>query len=407
MSMQEVSVQEMSTTEVNRVKIEPLNDKQLEEIGLSWHTDSDGSSYISDEMVVVSQEEAEAYYKAGNAVYEMFVEAGEYVIENDLLHDIGIPFNLVDLVKDSWENDVHWHLYGRFDFAGGIAGMPIKLLEFNADTPTALYESAIIQWALLKANGMDEAMQFNNIYEAIGNNFKRLITLHEDISNFDEWYQDYAILFSSIEGNDEEEITTQFLQTIAKDAGFVTDFEFLEQVQFNDDEGIMNSDDKPFEYWFKLYPWEDIAIDEGDLCLMLKNIMNNKKAIILNPAYTLMFQSKGIMKVLYDLFPDSPYLLPTDFAPLKGQRYIEKKVFGREGDNCTIYGTDGLVINQREGEYGHYKSIYQQFIDLPQDEHRVYYQAGVFFAYESCGLGFRRGGQILDNMSKFIGHILQ
>ena len=157
---------------VERVKIQPLNQEQLEEIGLSWHTDSDGTSYIADEMVLVSEEEAEAYYEAGNKVYDMFVEAGEYVIENDLLHDIGIPFNLVDMVKMSWENDVHWHLYGRFDFAGGINGKPIKLLEFNADTPTALYETAIVQWAMLKANNMEEERQFNNIYEALRDNFQ-------------------------------------------------------------------------------------------------------------------------------------------------------------------------------------------------------------------------------------------
>ena len=392
---------------VNKIAINPLNNKQLEEIGLSWHTDSDGTSYISDEMVVVTQEEAEAYYTAGNAVYDMYVEAGEYVIENDLLHEIGIPFNLIDMVKMSWENDVHWHLYGRFDFAGGIAGLPIKLLEFNADTPTALYESAIIQWALLKANGMDEAMQFNNIYEAVGDNFKRLITMHKDISHFEEWYKDYGILFSSIEGNDEEEVTTKFLQNIANSVGFVNDFEFLDRVQFDEEEGVMNSEDGIYEYWFKLYPWEDIAIDEGDLCLILKNIMENQKAIILNPAYTLMFQSKGMLKILYDLFPDSPYLLPTAFEPLQGDRYIEKKVFGREGDNCIIYDSSGSIINEKGGEYDHYKSIYQSFIDLPQDENGLYYQAGVFFAYESCGLGFRRGGQILDNMSKFIGHILR
>ncbi len=39
------------------------------------------------------------------------------------------------MVKQSWENDIHWHLYGRFDLAGGIDGKPIKLIEFNADTP--------------------------------------------------------------------------------------------------------------------------------------------------------------------------------------------------------------------------------------------------------------------------------
>ncbi|EPW5170406.1 glutathionylspermidine synthase family protein, partial [Campylobacter coli] len=76
--------------------------------------------------------------------------------------ELGIPFNLIDAIKMSWENEVHWHLYGRFDLAGGLDGKPIKLIEFNADTPTALFESAILQWALLKQNGMDESAQFNS-----------------------------------------------------------------------------------------------------------------------------------------------------------------------------------------------------------------------------------------------------
>ncbi len=38
--------------------------------------------------------------------------------------------------------------------------------------------------------------------------------------------------------------------------------------------------------------------------------------------------------------------------------------------------------------------------------HKMIYQTGVFYAYEACGLGFRKSGKILDNMSKFIGHIV-
>lgn len=89
-------------------------------------------------MIEVSEAEAEAYYNAANEIYDMYVEAGEYVIKNNLFHEIGIPFNLGEIIKMSWESDVHWHLYGRFDFAGGVDGKPIKLLEFNADTPTAV-----------------------------------------------------------------------------------------------------------------------------------------------------------------------------------------------------------------------------------------------------------------------------
>jgi len=385
--------------------VEPLNDASLDELGFTWHTDTDGSKYVADTLVCVSDAEAMAYYNAANELYDMYVEAAEYVIENDLFFELGIPFNLIESIKKSWENDVHWHIYGRFDFAGGIDGQPIKLIEFNADTPTGLYESAVLQWALLKHNHMDEARQFNTIYEAIQENFKRLITLTEDTALFDERYDGWKILFSSVEGSDEEEMTTKLLRQIATDAGFNTAFEFLQHVHFND-EGIFDSDDNAYEYWFKLYPWEDIGTDEPELAVTLTSIMNNQKAIILNPAYTLLFQSKGIMCILKQLFPDSPYLLPTSFEPLEGIKQVEKRVFGREGANTKIIEADGNVSYSTEGPYENYKALYQEFVDFPADTQGNKYQAGVFFAYEACGLGFRRGGDVLDNMSKFVGHVL-
>jgi glutathionylspermidine synthase len=30
----------------------------------------------------------------------------------------------------------------------------------------------------------------------------------------------------------------------------------------------------------------------------------------------------------------------------------------------------------------------------------------VFFAGEACGLGFRKGGKILDNLAQFCGHVI-
>ena len=386
-------------------KINPLEDSALEELGFSWHTDEDGSKYVSDELVEVTSDEAEVYYEATNTIYDMYVQAAEHVIENDLFFDLGIPFNLIDIIKKSWENDVHWHIYGRFDLAGGIDNQPIKLIEFNADTPTALFETALLQWALLKHNNMDEDKQFNNLYEAISNNFKRLITLFDDTDNFDERYDGWKILFSSIAGNDEEEVTTKLLQQMATDAGFNTSFEYLGDVRFDED-GIFDGDENEYEYWFKLYPWEDIAHDEPELATTITNIMNNQKAIILNPAYTLLFQSKGMLKILYDLFPDSPYLLKTSFEPLVGMKHVEKTVFGREGANTKIIDKDATVLEQTDGEYDNYKKVYQEYVDFPKDSNGVKYQAGVFFAYEACGMSFRKGSEIMDNMSKFVGHVL-
>lgn len=388
-------------------KLKPLSDEYLESIGFVWHTDSDNSSYISDEIVVISEDEANAYYEATNELYDMFAQAGQYVIDNDLFHELNIPFNLVEIIKESWENEVHWHLYSRFDLAGGIDGKPIKLIEFNADTPTSLFETAIIQWAMLKANNLDEASQFNNLYEALKDNFKRIITLDSDIEKFEEYYSNlgWKILFSSISSSSEDINTTKLLEHIASEAGFNTDFEFIENVQFSD-EGIFK-DDELFEFWFKLIPWENIAIEESELALILTEIIANKKAIIFNPAYTLMFQSKGFMKILWDLYPNHPLLLETSFEPLIGKKQVEKRCFGREGANVKIINSDQSIDEQTSGEYEGHKAIYQEYVEFPKDINGNSYQAGVFYAYEACGLGFRRGGKILNNMSKFVGHIIK
>lgn len=387
-------------------KLAPLDKQYLESIGFSWHTDSDDSSYISDEVIVISEDEANAYYEATNELYDMFVEAAQYVIDNDLFHDLNIPFNLVELIKESWEHDVHWHLYSRFDLAGGIDGKPIKLLEFNADTPTALFETAIIQWALLKKNSLDETSQFNNLYEALSDNFKRLITLESDVDRFEEYYQNlgWKILFSSISTSSEDISTTKLLEHIASNAGFNTDFEYMENVAFSDD-GIFKGDEL-FEFWFKLIPWENIAIEEGELALLLTDIIKNQKAIVLNPAYTLIFQSKAFMKILWDLYPNHPLLLETSFSPLSGKKQVEKRAFGREGANIKIINADGSIDVENGGEYDGHKAIYQEYVELNKDSEGRYYQAGVFYAYEACGLGFRRGDKILNNMSKFVSHMI-
>ncbi|EJP6545001.1 glutathionylspermidine synthase family protein [Campylobacter upsaliensis] len=383
--------------------LEKLEKNYLESIGFSWHTDEDGSDYLDNRFICVSKNEANAYYEAANELYDMFIAAAQNVIDNDRFDELGIPFNLIDAIKMSWENEVHWHLYGRFDFAGGLDGKPIKLIEFNADTPTSLFESAILQWAMLKQNNLDEHLQFNSIYESLMDNFKRLITLDESVEEFEEHYRGWKILFSSVAGNKEEELTTKLLAHIAKDAGFECDFSYVDEVEFGE-EGIFKNGVN-YEYWFKLIPWEEIAIEEGELAMFLTQIMRNQKAIILNPAYTLLFQSKGILKILWELYPNHPLLLESSYEPLQGKDFVRKPMFGREGANISIV-KDDVKLQENIGPYGNNKMIYQQYYELNSNENK-YYQAGVFFAYEGCGLGFRKGGLIIDNASKFVGHIIK
>ncbi len=99
-------------------------------------------------------------------------------------------------------------------------------------------------------------------------------------------------------------------------------------------------------------------------------------------------------------------LLETGTKPLPYKAYVEKVMFGREGANVKIIDNSGKVIEANEGEYGEQKKVYQEYTEFMQDVEGNYYQAGVFFAYEACGLGFRRGGKIIGNTAQFIGHLV-
>ncbi len=377
----------------------------MEDIGMSWHTDQDGSGYIANDLLELSETEAEAYYEAANTLYDMYVDAAQHVIDNKLYYELGIPSNLVAMIEDSWDRD-DWQLYGRFDLAGGIDGQPIKLIEFNADTPTSLFETSIAQWAILKANGMDESSQFNNLHEMLQESFRRLITGEAETVEFAEQYAGQKILFSSVRSLPEDEQTVRYLQSVASEAGFYSDFCYLDEAGFIEREGVFNADKQLADYWFKLYPWEAIATEELELTRILEKITLHGHTRILNPAYTLLFQSQGMLKVLWDAYPDSPYLLPADFDPLPSVKQVRKPLLGREGANTQVLDAQGRVLAETDGQYAYQKSVYQQFVDFPTDAKGNHYQAGVFYAFDACALGFRRGGVILDNMSKFIAHMV-
>ena len=357
-------------------EIKPLTQEHLDAMGYTWHKDKDGEYILKNKLLVVTPEETKAYEIAANRLYEMYEKGAEHVIENNLFDLLDIPSALVPLVKKSFKEERGNHLYGRFDLSGGIDDKPIKLIEFNADTPTLLLETAVIQQMMLLFNQRDVSEQFNAIYNAISEQFLSISESKKGLFS--------KFLFSSVDGIEEEEVTVKLLADMAKEQGLVTRFTFLEECE----------EQMPYEFWFKLYPWEDMP-----------NFQADENTAMLNPAYTLLYQSKGMLAILWQLFPESPYLLESSFEPLE-KKYVKKRMFGREGANIDIVA-DGKLLTRTEGIYEEYKAVYQEYTSFVQDDAGNYYQAGVFYSGGACGLGFRRGAEILDDMSEFVGHVIQ
>lgn len=388
------------------IDIKSVSSKTYKKLGLKYYIAPD-MEYIVDELLEVQPNEVQSYKNAANELYEMFEKAAQHVIDNNLWEVAGIPENAIEVITHSWRNrDLHPHLYGRFDLSGVIDGKGAKLIEFNADTATVLPESVVIQREQLLANKMDPSKQFNDTFKNVREQFKKLMALHPD--------REPTILISTL-GHEEDYLNADMIAQAAERAGMETLFAELPDVEFDPNEGIfarMKGDEYLLvDFWFKLIPWEFIAFEEPELMDILTNLVLNDKVIILNPAYTMLFQSKAMLKILWDLYPNHPLLLKTTFSGddfRRKEAYVSKVIYGREGSNITVFDQYGDTKEWNEGAYSKYPSVFQAYEQLPMDEDGDFYQAGVYFSGQASGLSYRRrDGYIIDEDSEFIGHFIK
>lgn len=393
------------STMIQLKKIQHLPEPTFRALGWEWLINADNWNYLTSELLPITEVESEEFYENTNLLYKVMTNAAQHVIQHNYWKELDIPYNMVELIKYTWnDRKRHIHLYSRFDIAGGIDGLPPKLLEFNADTPTSVPETAVIQWAQLKANEIAETHQFNFLHEALVAQFELLKKNNPDLSP--------TLLLSSMRESAEDDANVDLIADAATTAGFEVEFRYVDEVVFSPNEGIFVDYGwdkfKRFSFWFKLVPWEYIANDEPQLLDILSHIILGRRAVVLNPPYSLLLQSKGLLKYAWDTHKYHDLLLATSFEePLRYEKYVKKVLFGREGANVSIFDEVGNQISTRDGDYLRYRSIYQSFAQLGRDPEGRYYQAGVFYAGEACGLGFRRGGLIIDNGASFVGHVIE
>lgn len=159
---------------------------------------------------------------------------------------------------------------------------------------------------------------------------------------------------------------------------------------------------RPMEICFKLYPWEWMWHEE------FGRHLNEEPVRFIEPAWKMLLSNKGLLPVLWELFPDHPNLLPSyeTEAPLEG-RYVRKPILSREGSNVT-WIENGTVVEETGGDYGEEGFVYQAPAGLPEFEghHPV---MGVWVVdHEAAGLGIREDARrITGNLSRFVPHFFR
>jgi len=314
--------------------------------------------------------------------------------EHDLRR-LKIPEAFWDLIAESWHRD-EASLYGRLDLKFSGSG-PAKLLEYNADTPTSIFEAAVFQWSWLEQaierNIIPKrADQFNSIHERLIEAWRKVGGTH-------------PLHLTGMTGNTEDAGTLAYLADTAAQAGLQTTLLDIEEIGLRDDGRFVDLDDREIELAFKLYPWEWMFHDAFG-----KNLKAAPTRWI-EPPWKAILSNKGILPLLWEMFPNHPNLLPAYFeddprAASLGTSFVRKPIYSREGANVALVSA-GMTLVEQEGPYGAEGFIRQALAPLPNFSGQYPVLGSWLVDHTPCGLSIREDeNPITGNTSRFLPHAI-
>jgi glutathionylspermidine synthase len=373
--------------------VRPDWQRKVESLGLAWHS-AKGAYWNESAYYSFTMDEILKLEDATNKLHAMCLEAAQYIIDRRLFLKLGIPARVVPLIEAAWEQEPP-SLYGRFDLAYDGLGPP-KLLEYNADTPTSLVEASVVQWYWLQEVFPDKD-QFNSMHE-------RLIEHWKGLKLF---LQGDRVHFAGME-DIEDGMTLAYLRDTAQQAGISCDSLTINQIGVTEDGFFTDASDRVIESIFKLYPWEWIvAEDERFVTAMLQRGTGMQW---IEPIWKMLLSNKGLLAILWELFPESPYLLPAsmDLAEtLTWDAYVRKPLLSREGANVTVTMFDQTLV-ESQGDYGEEGYVYQAMASIPNFDGRHPVIGSWIIGQEAAGIGIRESKRIItDNLSQFVPHVIE
>jgi glutathionylspermidine synthase len=227
--------------------------------------------------------------------------------------------------------------------------------------------------------------QFNSIHERLVEAWQRFLAGSQSV-----------VYFLSAAGHVEDYMNVNYLRDTAIQAGARTEYLAIEELGFDSStEQFVDAQNRAILSAFKLYPWEWM-LDES----FGKHLVYTKMKW-LEPAWKVLLSNKAIMAVLWELFPDSPYLLETSFSPMAGD-FVRKPCQSREGQGVEIWVGGNVLAGDHETDSG---TIYQRYNAIRKFDGQTPVIGSWMINGYAAGLGIREDiGLITGNDSRFVPH---
>ena len=223
--------------------------RRCEEQGFSFH--SVGGRYWQETACYVfTAGEIDVLEAAAEELHRLCLKACEHVVRDARYAELAVPADFFGSVGESWKRRDPT-VFGRFDIAWDGSGPP-KLLEYNADTPTALIEASVAQWFWLE----DRKALRSTAAGAIDGSADQFNSLHEKlIERWKDPADGATIHFSCVRDHEEDLGNTSYLRDTAIQASRATRFIFMEDIGWSAEAGcFVDLEGNAIEALFKLYP---------------------------------------------------------------------------------------------------------------------------------------------------------
>jgi glutathionylspermidine synthase len=368
-------------------------EKRVEEIGLIYHHTAGRPYWNESAYYAFRASEIERIERATNELHGMCLQAAQHIIDKERFSELGIPDRAIAAIKQAWEDEPP-ALYGRFDLS--YDGEHLKLLEYNADTPTALLEASVAQWYWLQEL-FSKLDQFNSIHE-------KLLAKWQELKRYVAATVHFAYLEPPDIENSEDLMTVSYLQDIAAQAGIETVLLRIDDIGWDAAQNcFIDLDARPIRTIFKLYPWEWLLRDEYAPQLLTTYPLTQW----IEPIWKLLLSNKGILPILWELFPGHPNLLECYLNDARNLHdYVKKPLLSREGANLTI--RRGGSVEETPGPYGAEGFIYQQTARIPNFDGAFPVIGSWVIDGAAAGIGIRESSTpVTNNLSSFVPHLFE